>query len=660
MVKHITECKKCPEKVKALFGKQRRTLSLNNDSTDTAEGADDQTKESNKENIVTPVRAVPPAVGYESCGLQSNCRYKASTATSTSIASTTTAITKPKEKLSTKITSYIDTCNELMKERLDQALARALFSGTIPFRFVENGHFKRFLQLLKTAYIPPGRTTISTVLLDKEYLLIQKCIKLKVENATSMTLLSDGWADINGIPLINIILSCPEPIFIKAIDSQTEKHTAGYIFSVLDQVIDEYGPEKIHTIDQIGKEIALLTLAETRWSSLNNSIESLLKNKEYIQAAVFDKNISNMQELKTIKKVILDENFWTKLSNCYNILSPISKAISLIEGDKYMTIQFIYLSICEIENCINEISDLLPADHKNKLTKSLEERKQFLLYDVHLAAHLLDPKQQGNKLDNDKMTTVMEFILKVASDMGLNENDILLDLVNYNARNELWEKGLVWKAAACTSSVAWWKGVCKNKILSEVVVRILNFPASSASCERNWKDFALIKTKKRNRLTIQKTEKLVAVKYNLKLLKPEDVSEIRGDKIVRNDIDENVNNSVHMETEESEKDSININSDDDDTDMESYNTEDILDEDSERELPIQSDEDANYEMGKQTTQELELHDENLEEFILEEATEISEEGSREEIFANESPVQPSIENQKILVVKDFLIFDKLT
>jgi hypothetical protein len=43
-----------------------------------------------------------------------------------------------------------------------------------------------------------------------------------------MTLLSDGWTDMNGIPLINIILTTSEPVFIRAIDSKTEKYTAQY------------------------------------------------------------------------------------------------------------------------------------------------------------------------------------------------------------------------------------------------------------------------------------------------------------------------------------------------------------------------------------------------------------------------------------------------
>lgn len=48
-----------------------------------------------------------------------------------------------------------------------------------------------------------------------------------------MALLSDGWTDINGIALINIIFTTPEPIFYTAVDTKTESHTGRYIADTL-------------------------------------------------------------------------------------------------------------------------------------------------------------------------------------------------------------------------------------------------------------------------------------------------------------------------------------------------------------------------------------------------------------------------------------------
>ena len=53
--------------------------------------------------------------------------------------------------------------------------------------------------------------------------------------------------------------------------------------------------------------------------------------------------------------------------------------------------------------------------------------------------------------------------------------------------------------------------------LRSAAVRILSQTTTSSNCERNWSTFSLIHTKVRNRLTMQKLNKLVYCHYNLKL-----------------------------------------------------------------------------------------------------------------------------------------------
>jgi hypothetical protein len=65
--------------------------------------------------------------------------------------------------------------------------------------------------------------------------------------------------------------------------------------------------------------------------------------------------------------------------------------------------------------------------------------------------------------------------------LKLDEAELLNDYVNYMAQSDMWAKNLMWK------------GLCSSKVISKVAVRVLMFPASLASCERNWKTHALIK-----------------------------------------------------------------------------------------------------------------------------------------------------------------------
>ena len=75
---------------------------------------------------------------------------------------------------------------------------------------------------------------------------------------------------------------------------------------------------------------------------------------------------------------------------------------------------------------------------------------------------------------------------------------------------------------------AWWKGFCARREFSKLAVIILNLPSTAAACERNWSTFSNIKTIKRNRLDRTRTTKLVAIKYNLGLLRKKTDDERNG------------------------------------------------------------------------------------------------------------------------------------
>jgi hypothetical protein len=56
-------------------------------------------------------------------------------------------------------------------------------------------------------------------------------------------------------------------------------------------------------------------------------------------------------------------------------------------------------------------------------------------------------------------------------------------------------------------------------VLSDVAIRILSIPATSASSERNWSTFGFIHSKLRNRLHEKRVEKIVYIFWNLRILR---------------------------------------------------------------------------------------------------------------------------------------------
>ena len=56
-------------------------------------------------------------------------------------------------------------------------------------------------------------------------------------------------------------------------------------------------------------------------------------------------------------------------------------------------------------------------------------------------------------------------------------------------------------------------------ILSDVAIRVLSTPATSAASERNWSTFGFIYSKLRNRLHEKRVEKIVYLFWNLRILR---------------------------------------------------------------------------------------------------------------------------------------------
>jgi hypothetical protein len=124
---------------------------------------------------------------------------------------------------------FLDFLQPKDKEKLDTLFARAIYATSTPLRIAEDPYWISFFKHLRPAYQPPSRYQLSNSLLDREYSFIQNQIKIKIENADALTLVSDGWTDNTGNSLINILFCTPTPVFFKAVDSKMEPHTGKYI-----------------------------------------------------------------------------------------------------------------------------------------------------------------------------------------------------------------------------------------------------------------------------------------------------------------------------------------------------------------------------------------------------------------------------------------------
>lgn len=222
-----------------------------------------------------------------------------------------------------------------------------------------------------------------------------------------------------------------------------------------------------------------------------------------------------------LRRYIMDEDdFWPKVKAIMELTEPISNIITFLEGDS-PNLSKIYPSIHKLESVFTEKLDFLGANDRQTALTMFKARKSFIFHPVQLAAYILDPKSKTIDLTDEEENQAFDFLLKFANDRNFDTNKILANYAEFKAKSGAWSNENIWRTADNIDAATWWKAFFKNQELSKAAIKILSFPSTSASCERNWSTYSLIQTRKRNRLTIERANKLVSIKFNLDLLSKE-------------------------------------------------------------------------------------------------------------------------------------------
>jgi hypothetical protein len=259
--------------------------------------------------------------------------------------------------------------------------------------------------------------------------------------------------------------------------------------------------------------VTLVLPVKTRWGSYSHCLENFLKSKEILQTMVINENNREMQKFKS---ELLEGNTWSIIEKQINLFKPIVKWIFKLEGDA-CTIHLVQRALEEVESIL--ISDaakqIFSDEHYSSVLQKFKERKQNCLKPVHLAAVILDPKNQGTSLNSEEHLDGCSAILDIAE---CDAQTILIELSDYKCRNGLFEKEFVWQTAQSIEPIAWWQSLYPNCLLGKVALKILTVPATSASVERSFSTFSNIHTKKRNRLQTERCMKICYISHNWKLL----------------------------------------------------------------------------------------------------------------------------------------------
>jgi hypothetical protein len=272
--------------------------------------------------------------------------------------------------------------------------------------------------------------------------------------------------------------------------------------------------------------LELLKPGDTRFATNFIMLQRLQQCKDELQETVVSKEYKqwiSKPKYKAagamISDVILSNTFWDHVAQVVSLCIPIVDVLRLADGQAPCTGK-IYWKMFQAHKSIAE-TVTLSADGKAQLADLVMKRWTMLHTDLHAAGFVLDPEFQ-HFLQHENEEVINGFHAMVERVFpGDVESQVkaVAQHSSYRAGHGLYGRAMATAAAKTIPAHRWWTAFGSGTPeLQLVATRVLSQCVSASACERNWSTFDFVHTKKRNRLSSTKVNKLVYIHSNLRLV----------------------------------------------------------------------------------------------------------------------------------------------
>lgn len=137
------------------------------------------------------------------------------------------------------ILSFVEEGKEKVKEQFKDLITKAMISGNVSFRFVNNFYLQKALSLIKVNL--PKDTTFRTVQVDKVHKEANDWIDKCIRESPVVNIRFDSFKNVNSDSLTSIVIkTLNETIYYKSI-LPDERQDHNYYAKILEDVIEEVG-----------------------------------------------------------------------------------------------------------------------------------------------------------------------------------------------------------------------------------------------------------------------------------------------------------------------------------------------------------------------------------------------------------------------------------
>ncbi|XP_021320513.1 uncharacterized protein LOC8057237 [Sorghum bicolor] len=279
-----------------------------------------------------------------------------------------------------------------------------------------------------------------------------------------------------------------------------------------------------------GKEV--VRPGVTRFASYFLTLSSLQEKKDQLRKMVVHSRWDSLKDVKSKKgkeatATILSPTFWKDVKLTLAVFEPLVKVLRLVDGDVKPSMGFVYGSLLKAKREIKEAFGNVESRYKEVIAVIEKKMAGRLDSPLHLTAYLLNPHYSySNPAIFDEPKITEGFIAAVEKfyyhDEDKQHQAANIELKMFQNREGPFNKKLARTFESFDYNPGraswWWLYGTEVPALQKMATRILSLTSSSSGCERNWSVFEAVHTKKINRLTTTRLNKLVYIEFNSKLL----------------------------------------------------------------------------------------------------------------------------------------------
>ncbi|CAL8122074.1 unnamed protein product [Orchesella dallaii] len=219
--------------------------------------------------------------------------------------------------------SHVNRLSAADLKELQKLFTKAMISGNVSFNWLQDTHLKTFFDKLGSGFCPPTRWEASHSVLDKLENEAAASINRRLELEWFFSVIPDGWTNIKGLSVVNIMLSnTVSCLFYKSFETGSNSQTGDYLQGQLNSIITEINTKFGH-----GKIVAIVSDRGSNYLNARTRIHNQQPGILSISCAAHALNllVGDISKLPTIQshlnqaKNIIKEikNSKTKLGEYY-------------------------------------------------------------------------------------------------------------------------------------------------------------------------------------------------------------------------------------------------------------------------------------------------------------------------------------------------------